>query len=175
MLPVWKYWKLRPDKCSSHRGAVFFDFSLEASQSNVHEQTFKRLLRDFWETFERLLRDFWKTFERLLRDFWETFERLLRDFWETFERQRQRQRQRQKSDLDSIRNSCDVLECRMLGNFAITKSNPIDRGKGKVNLSIPTPSFSSPHWQVSDTHVESNLRLTFPSLTKLWHWPRFKI
>ena len=28
------------------------------------------------------------------------------DFWETFERQRQRQ----KSDLDSIRNSCDVLQ-----------------------------------------------------------------
>ena len=38
MLPVWKLWKLRPDKCSSHRGAVFFDFSLEASQSNVQEQ-----------------------------------------------------------------------------------------------------------------------------------------
>ena len=50
--------------------------------------------------------DFWATFERLLRDFWDTFERLLRDFWETFERQRQRQ----KSDLDSIRNSCDVFQ-----------------------------------------------------------------
>ena len=35
-----------------------------------------------------------------------TFGRLLGDFWETFERQRQRQRQ--KSDLDSLRNSCDA-------------------------------------------------------------------
>ena len=70
-------------------------------------ETFVRLLRDYWGTFERLLRDFWGTFERLLRDFWETFERLLRDFLETLESHRQRQRQ--KSDLDSIRNSCDVL------------------------------------------------------------------
>ena len=46
------------------------------------------------------------SFERLLRDLWETFGRLLGDFWETFERQRQRQRQ--KSDLDSLRNSCDA-------------------------------------------------------------------
>ena len=38
MLPVWKLWKLRPDKCSSHSGAVFFDFSLEASQRNVQDQ-----------------------------------------------------------------------------------------------------------------------------------------
>ena len=46
------------------------------------------------------------------------------DFWETFERQRQRQRQRQKSDLDSIRNSCDVFRHRekvdvKLGTFAL--------------------------------------------------------
>ena len=34
-LKVMEVW---PDKFSSHRGAVLFDFSLEASQSNVQEQ-----------------------------------------------------------------------------------------------------------------------------------------
>ena len=47
-----------------------------------------------------------------MRDFWETFERQRqrqRQRERQRERQTQRQRQRQKSDLDSIRNSCDVF------------------------------------------------------------------
>ena len=46
---------------------------------------------------------------------WQWLERLLWDFWETFERQRQRQ----KSDLDSIRNSCDV-SYSICGFFALS-------------------------------------------------------
>ena len=89
----------------------------------------------------------------------------------TFERQRQRQRQ---SDLDSIRNSCDVYKdlCTWITLIGYSTRSPSpENWSQKAPSSSSPPSKSSPpgHWAIP-SHLTKHCFITFAFFYLMCIW-----